>query len=360
VDGPVVAAVVSSVSAICVAGASAGFGVWSQRQNDRRLEALEKQQREDDAWRTYTFDARTRLYKELGPLLFSLVEACDELQWRVRGIAGRAAEGPDDGDDRRFKPGSDYMLSTLYRLMAPVAITRLVQDRLTLVDLAVDPAVDRIYSLAKLMRRTWNAGPDLARWRGLPYRPVHDGRTPETAKQHVNLRAVDRLAEQLVPASQRAGDGTLLRYSSFLENYQGDGAADRPAAEPFERLFDRFHPDRRPVLWQLLCTEALLAASIVRNAARGGGGWGTAGDPLAELPDKIANRGSSPPDHSDADGSLTVSAAARHYARARLPESLFDGAQEGSRPAIPSPRSNAEAVAGTGTSGPYQPPSRPI
>jgi hypothetical protein len=327
VDAPVVAAVVSSVSAIVVAGASAGFAYWSKVRADNRLDALEKQQREDDAWRIYTFDARKRLYTELGPLLFALVEACDELQWRIRGISRRAADGLlEENADNRFAPGSDYLLSTLYRLMAPVAIARLVQDRLTLVDLAVDPAVDRIYSLAKLMRRTWNAGSDLAERRGLPYQPVRNGRTPETAKQHVNLRAVDRLAEQLVPPAQREGAGALLPYSSFL-TIHSDDAGDRSAAEPFERLFDRFHPDRRPVLWQLLCTEALLAASIVRNAARGGEGWGTSGDPLADLPQKMVNR-SGPADQEE-DVAPAVSAVARDYALSRLPASLFDGAQAG-------------------------------
>lgn len=360
-DAPVLTAVISSASALLVVGATAGLGYWSKRQLDRRVDRLETQQHEDDAWRAYTFDARKRLYEGLGPLLFALVEACEEVEWRVKGIARSAREGRlEDGPGNRFRPGSDYMLSTLYRLMAPVAITRLVQGRLTLVDLSVDPAVDRIYSLAKALRRTWNAGRDLSQLRGLPYQPFGDGKTRESAKQHINLQAVDALVDHLIPARTTENGGALLRFSAFVACYRDDVADVRAAVEPFERLLDRFHPDRRPVLWQMLRTQGLLAATIARNAAHGATGWDTSGRPLTLPQDVVEWRGSAA-DDARRDDPRADSAAALAYIRSRLPSSLFDGAaQDGSRPAIPRARSNAEDSADTVTSGPYQPPSRPI
>lgn len=426
-QAPVTAAVITSATAVCVAVVTAGLGYWSRRRLDIRVTSLEKQQRDDDAWRSYTFDARKRLYVELGPLLFALVEACEELRWRVRGIARSAQEHRlEDDRSNRFQPGSDYMLSTLYRLMAPLAVARLVQAQLTLVDLSVDPAIDRIYALAKVIRRTWNGRRKLADLSELPYRPVGSGRTPETAKQHINLQAVDRLAECLIPDQQAAGAGALVGYSSFVAQYRSGSARIRAAAAPFERLLDRFHPDRRPVLWQLLeprrssagrsrtTLPAALAGGAppaIRSPTSSNSSTGTErpsrtarrtarprprrlrwpmSAPVCRRPSSTASpchpalpvtripavsssplrrRGARIPPGSSSplprlggrppgDPGPTTPRGRRAGPRHR-PDQLA-ARQDGSRPERPSARSKAGASAGTGTSGPYQPPSRPM
>jgi hypothetical protein len=338
VQAPVTAALITSTSALGGVVIAAGLGYWSKHRLDTRVGRLEKQQREDDAWRSYTFEARKRLYLELGPLLFALVEACEELQFRVRGIARSARDHRlEDDASNRFGPGSDYMLSTLYRLMAPLAVIRRVQTRLTLVDLSVDPAIDRIYALAKLIRRSWNAGHELAEQRGLPYQPLRGGRTPESAKQHINLQAVDRLAEHLIPGDQAPGAGALVGYSSFVARYRSDAGGIRQAVAPFERLLDRFHPDRRPVLWQLLETQALICATISHNASRGTRGWGVSGHPQPDVAIEFVDwYGNFAPEGSQ-NCSGPAATAAFAYVHPRLPASLFDGEAQPRGSAVDAP-----------------------
>jgi hypothetical protein len=67
-----------------------------KRKSDRELaqlnaELIETQERRK-AQRDYEYEARKRLYSELQPLLFQLVEASDNAYWRIQGLA-RAVNG---------------------------------------------------------------------------------------------------------------------------------------------------------------------------------------------------------------------------------------------------------------------------
>ncbi len=50
-----------------------------------------------------------------------------------------------------------YFISTIYILLAPMAAFKLLQSRLTTVDLELDPQIKTIYLLAKHLYRTFSA-----------------------------------------------------------------------------------------------------------------------------------------------------------------------------------------------------------
>lgn len=279
---PVLAAIVTAISAVLVAALTAVLGYWTKRGTDKRLKSLEKQQREDDARLSYEYEARKRVYSELGPLLFTLVEACEEAHERIRGIARSSREGRlVAGNKNRLRPESDYLISTIYRLLAPIAVLRLVQQRLTLVDLSVEPTIQRIYTFAKMLRRSWSDGHDLARLRGLAYAPQSNGSAPLAARQHINLQAVDALADFLLADTGPNKPGEVIRYSTFITKYQAiEVNALKTACRPFEKLLADFHPERRPVLWQLLATQDLICTIIAYCASIGTAG--TDGERLHE------------------------------------------------------------------------------
>ena len=126
-----------------------------ERQTAEHIASLENQlaekKAEHDAEREYEYEARKRLYKEAEPVLFRLGEAAENALYRVISLARTARNGNLGSTDRSWlsEPGY-YMASTIYNLLAPAAVFRLLQERLTLVDLGVDSRIQMQYLLAKI------------------------------------------------------------------------------------------------------------------------------------------------------------------------------------------------------------------
>ena len=114
-----------TIAAFIAAAASlivALISYLGKRKSDRELaqlnaELIETQERRK-AQRDYEYEARKRLYSELQPLLFQLVEASDNAYWRIQGLARSAREGRLTGRSSRLRAQSrNYLPSTVYRLM---------------------------------------------------------------------------------------------------------------------------------------------------------------------------------------------------------------------------------------------------
>jgi hypothetical protein len=128
------------------------FGIWSSRRSEtvsRRsadeLERLKAALADQSAVRNaridYEYEARKRLYTECGPLLFQLTELAERALGRISGLARAAADANLDPGPSSWMARSYYNLSTYYRLLAPLAVQKLLQQRLTHIDLSLDPLV---------------------------------------------------------------------------------------------------------------------------------------------------------------------------------------------------------------------------
>jgi hypothetical protein len=183
-----------------------------KRKSDRELaqlnaELIETQERRK-AQRDYEYEARKRLYSELQPLLFQLVEASDNAYWRIQGLARSAREGRLTGRSSRLRAQSrNYLPSTVYRLMVPLVLLRLCQRHLTVVDLSLEPEIHHQYTLAKLLYRSWNAVRSLTELGSHPiayepYRGKSKVLAPTNpaieARQHLNLQQIDQAVESLI------------------------------------------------------------------------------------------------------------------------------------------------------------------
>src|SRR5258708_3524665 len=129
------------------------FSHFSSRENQTALEKLrrrfDEEDAERDAKRDYEYDARKRLYEQCGPILFQLVELCEAAYFRITGLAQTAKLKNLEPGRESFLRDSYYHTSTLYRLLAPSAALKLLQRRLTLVDLSLDLLMLRQYTLAR-------------------------------------------------------------------------------------------------------------------------------------------------------------------------------------------------------------------
>jgi hypothetical protein len=105
---------------------------------------------ENQARKDYEYEARKRLYQQCEPLLFQLVELSENALHRIYSLARTSRRG-ELGGNRGWLSDTHayYLASTIYNLLAPLVIYRLIQRRLTLVDLTVDPHINSQYLLAK-------------------------------------------------------------------------------------------------------------------------------------------------------------------------------------------------------------------
>lgn len=246
-----------------------------QKQLKHLEDELAQKKSDRDARRDYEYEARKRLYQECSPLLFQLSEQVSSALGRIQGIAQSTAEG-------KLEPGADswftsersryYRLSTEYRLFAPVATCRLLRDRLTNLDLSLDPEIHRVYLLLRLDAHLLADDFEVAKAGGvrLAYDP-HHGSAQERVnsepriyyQQGIPQGIFDNVVECLLV---REGDGSR-RVMSYLEYEQAVNSAETNglavAQKRVRYLFADFHPRERPVLWRLLLAKAGIYRGIL-------------------------------------------------------------------------------------------------
>lgn len=273
-NATVIAAAIAAVASLIVAM----FSFLSTQHNQRKLESLKavltEIQAEKDARRDYQYEARKRLYQQYEPLFFQLVEFSDNALWRIYSLARTAREG-NLGPDRVnwLSPKSFYynyyIASTIYKLLSPLVFLKLIQRRLTLVDLAVDPHINDQYALAKWLYISFTESFKLASIAPrLEYDPDCD-EWPEKRKQHpqkhwrqaVFAGRLDIAVEALIVRDNSEG-WHCMSYGEFESAYRDEKAREKFSA--FADLFLDFHPMMRPILWRVLIVQAHLYEALLR------------------------------------------------------------------------------------------------
>jgi hypothetical protein len=283
--------------AIITAGISAGvslLSIYLTKKNDVTLEKLKSkldiEKAEQNARRDYEYEARKRLYEECEPILFQFAELSESALRRIYALTRNAKEG-NLGPDRYWLATDHYfMISTIYRLLAPMAAFKLLQHRLTNIDLKLDQSINIQYVVAKILYYTFSSSPDLAKIEPtISYDPDQIGDESrgltETTKrerkakypeifwlQGLKVGELDILSETLTVFEK---DNDNSRVKSFGEFEQEFFKKDKSAAlhgnnifDVFFTIFSYFHPKTRPVLWRVLITQACLYNAIrnIRNS----------------------------------------------------------------------------------------------
>jgi hypothetical protein len=142
----------AGVSAVIAAVALILTVYWRVR-TDRSIAELRVAQEseidQDKARREYEYEARKRLYKEYEPLRFQLVECSDSALHQIRDMAENIRKGYLESDAWPKLRKKDYLKETVYKLLLPCTIYRLMTKRLTLVDLQLDRLLRAHYVLAR-------------------------------------------------------------------------------------------------------------------------------------------------------------------------------------------------------------------
>jgi hypothetical protein len=278
------------VIAAAISGAISILSILMSKRNDIALEKikndLEIKKDEQTARRDYEYEARKRLYEECEPILFQFAELSESALKRIYALARNARDG-NLGPDRFWLSTDHYFIrSTIYRLIAPMAAFKMLQRRLTSIDLNLDKAINIQYHLAKILYYTFSSSPDLAKSEpDIPYDPdfigidskdLTDAKKQEEARtkypekyclQGFKVGKLDILIETLIIV-ETGKDVRIKSFGEFeLEFFEQLGETKTSVRsdkfEIFNTLFSYFHPKTRPVLWRTLITQAYLYNAVI-------------------------------------------------------------------------------------------------
>jgi len=321
-DPKVAAAIVAAITACVVAlvGAlvSAISAIWSYyttRKNQHDLESMRSQLAEEraerDARRDYEYEARKRLYEEYEPLLFQLVELSENANHRVYSLARTAREGDlTETDGGWLSQPNYYMVSTIYTLLAPMVMFKLMQRRLTLVDLHVDPRIAAQYTLAKILYLTITCDHEMAKVEpGIEYKPNVDGwvelRQMDPRKhwrQGLALGRIDNALDDLLVVEN--GTARLRSFGEYHTLIEQEPEDNRQNSYRLTDILCDFHPNTRPILWRLLIAQAHVHRLIIGRIGN------KSLDPLKDLKQQlvIPENERAPFDWRSADSTIPVDA----------------------------------------------------
>jgi hypothetical protein len=165
----IVVALIAALTSVVVSLASAVLAYLGRVRSETRIAQLQhtlaELTSERNARRDYEYEARKRLYVELEPVFFQMVERSHRALNRIRVIAENSARGKILESGRLghgWERDPYHMTSTVWDLLAPLAYLRLAQQKLTALDLSVDPQLRWQYVLGRELYESWTDGNDLA------------------------------------------------------------------------------------------------------------------------------------------------------------------------------------------------------
>lgn len=242
----------------------------TQRELQKSQFDLTEEQSRKQSRLDYEYEARKRLYHECEPLIFELLEFSENACDRIRGIARTARQGnlPAWLSDDKY-----YMASTMYYLLAPVAVYKLMRRRLTTVDMRLDRNIAVHYQLAKQV--AWSFVDDFSFARDFKDHLL--GYDPHT-REWETLRFVDETkywsqgfpygrldnAVESMIIHDPNGELRIRSFGDFESELHNAGSAVDKTFFIVRDVFTNFHPSRRPVLWRMLLAQAHIYTAIVR------------------------------------------------------------------------------------------------
>jgi hypothetical protein len=220
-----------------------------QRRLARLEHLLSEESAEAGARRAYKYEALNRLYASVKPLLFQLGELCE--------ISNRRIDKILDGTIR-LSPQSTSVHTSAYHIGAPLVVVRALRQRLTTLDLRVDPMTRDQYLVARELLFVLRNGDELVRYS----QPLPHLQTSEAPRQHITVRQLDGLLESL--SYEDVGSARILRTYFQFENECLDASSRTAQLVGMTiDLFRQAHPEGTPVLWRGLMTQRLLQMALL-------------------------------------------------------------------------------------------------
>ncbi len=295
-------AVFGSAVAALIAIANTAFVAWMNRRNQENLQRHQQELQatqadfakqleafkaelaetgaEKDARRDYEYEAKKRLYQQCEPLMFELYMFSIGAKKRIHSLARTARQGNlEPGTTGWLSADRYYTLSTVYKLFAPLAVVKMLQRRLTLIDLNLDRRMREQFFIADSLFLTFTSDFKLAETDPqIPYDPNRrysigaeefklklEKKPSKYFRQGLNVGDLDSAVEAMI-VSDGKDSLRCVSFGEFESEYEKADSALRKRFAKVMELFVNFHPETRPVLWRILITQLFLYETIVLNS----------------------------------------------------------------------------------------------
>ena len=187
--------------------------------------AIERAQ--SDAKLKYEFEARQRLYREIGPLKFQLLIA-------VRDFAHQVKSQSKGDRDFPITPDNYYGASVLHKITRLWAILELIEQRVSLADFSVDDEAQAILQLKRGIWAAFSSGQAAF---------DHPDTNWDEEEQHLYYNSITRVANGVLEVQ----DGSLATmpfhvFEDFISSRPG-----KAAIKPLPALFDQFSFSGKPI-----------------------------------------------------------------------------------------------------------------
>jgi len=245
------------------------YSAMVSNRNSKKLELLknnlEQEKADKNAKRDYEYEAKKRLYQAYEPLFFQLSELSEIALSRLEGMAKNYKEGLFKSEWEGFN--SYYFKETVYKLFAPLAIIKLINDKLTTIDLSIDENLSCQYGLLKTLYFSLQEDGKLASIIGdLDYlnKWKENYRTDlaEVDRQAINLSELDKITKLFV--SEKNGNHSLLEIGDFEDLLiEKSNPKIQRSVNVIEKLFKNFSPEKKRVLWTLLLSHACIYKILI-------------------------------------------------------------------------------------------------
>jgi hypothetical protein len=273
----VVVALIAAAASLLVAVLSARTTLRTQKELANLNQQFQDQHAERNARRDYEYEAKKRLYAECEPILFEAMELAENFRRRVISLARSSRQGDLSPEGAGWLATHGYYFkSTAFYILSPTTSFKILQRRLTAIDLALEPKLEFQYQLLKLVFNSYTWDHDLARMAPrLPYRPdaadqgkpARDRLLRESPRVHRRQGLYQGIADQIADAliTTTGGAHHCKQMGDFWLEFDDPKSQLGQLASGIHDLFGGFHPDAQPILWRVLVTQYQLLGGLLRT-----------------------------------------------------------------------------------------------
>ena len=267
----IIIAIIGVMSSLIMAIYSSIMSSKNQKKLELLKSELNENKEEKNARRDYEYEAKKRLYQQYEPLLFQLSELSEVALSRIEGIAKNVKDGLLTEQWSNIE--NNYFKETIYKLFAPLAIIKLIQNKLTIVDFNIEKEVSLQYGLMKILYFSYQEDGKISRY-------IEDNKYFEDWKinhtksvkevegrQGISLGEVDKIVDLFI--STEGQEKRIIDYGEFEDLLDSNSEKVKSRLKTAEKIFLNFHPENKKVLWTLLLSHAaifkILTKSKIKN-----------------------------------------------------------------------------------------------
>jgi len=265
------------VAAIIFGVFSASLAYFFRKREAKLNHQLQLQKTNFDKKTEYEYDARKRIYLECAPLMFQLINVSENALFKISDIVYQSGKLTDKGQPSLIAPGKKfgdegynfYKSSSFYKLFAPIASFKLLNDKLSKEDLDMDPRMMIQFEVGKYIFFSFSGDRAIAKLLG---DENYESRVDENpnVRQGIWGAEIEKLCAYFIEHGQK--ETRLKRYDEFDKDYKkwklGESVSDLASStfEILEKLFYQFNIDRNNmILWRILIDQTRMYISLIKH-----------------------------------------------------------------------------------------------